>query len=41
MRIFTLRNALLGWLVTRWARKRLERRLNELAGNTADVRRRL
>jgi hypothetical protein len=41
MRLFTMRNALLGWLLTRWARKRLERRLNVLAGNTGHGRRRL
>ena len=33
MRVFTKRNALIGWLVARVARKRLERRLNELAGH--------
>jgi hypothetical protein len=33
MRVFTRRNAVIGWAVTRIARKRLERRLNELAGN--------
>lgn len=33
MAIFTRRNALVGWAVTRYARRRLERRLNELAGN--------
>ncbi|MCZ7589664.1 MAG: hypothetical protein M5U27_12595 [Gaiella sp.] len=33
MAVFTKRNALVGWIVTRIARKRLERRLNELAGN--------
>jgi hypothetical protein len=33
MHIFTKRNALMGWVVTRIARKRLERRLNALAGH--------
>jgi len=33
MRVFTKRNAVIGWLVTRVARRRLERRLNVLAGN--------
>jgi hypothetical protein len=33
MRLFKMRYALLGWLVARWARKRMERRLNVLAGN--------
>ena len=31
MHVFTKRNALVGWIVTRIARKRLERRLNALA----------
>jgi hypothetical protein len=30
MKIFSKRNALLGWIVARVARKRLERRLNRL-----------
>ena len=33
MRVFTRRNAVIGWAVTRIARKRFERRLNALAGN--------
>jgi hypothetical protein len=33
MRVYTRRNAVIGWAVTRVARKRLERRLNVLAGN--------
>ena len=33
MHVFTNGNALVGWLATRIARRRLERRLNELAGN--------
>lgn len=33
MSVFSKRNAVIGWAVTRIARKRLERRLNELAGN--------
>jgi hypothetical protein len=33
MRVFTKRNAVLGWLVARIARRRLERRLNRAAGN--------
>ena len=33
MHVFTKRNALAGWIVTRVARRRLERRLNEIAGN--------
>jgi hypothetical protein len=39
MRFFKMRYALLGWLVARWARKRMERRLNRLAGNTGRARR--
>ena len=31
MHVFTKRNALVGWIVTRIARKRLERRLNAIA----------
>jgi len=31
MHVFTKRNALVGWIVTRNARKRLERRLNAIA----------
>jgi len=31
MHVFTKRNALVGWIVTRRARKRLERRLNAIA----------
>ena len=33
MRVFSRRNAVIGWAVTRIAQRRLERRLNELAGN--------
>jgi hypothetical protein len=33
MHVFTRRNAVIGWAVTRIARKRFERRLNALAGN--------
>ena len=33
MRVFTKRNALIGWIVARIVRKRLERRLNAVAGN--------
>jgi hypothetical protein len=40
MHIFTKRNALLGWVATRIARKRLERRLNALAGHGGGRRRR-
>jgi hypothetical protein len=40
MHIFTKRNALIGWVVTRIARKRLERRLNVLAGHGRGRRRR-
>ena len=32
MQIFTKRNAVIGWVVARMARKRLERRLNALPG---------
>ena len=39
MSVFTKRNALIGWVVTRIARKRLERRLNALARG-GDTRRR-
>lgn len=31
MHVFTKRNALVGWVVSRIARKRLERRLNAIA----------
>jgi len=31
MHVFTKRNALVGWIVTRVARRRLERRLNAIA----------
>jgi hypothetical protein len=41
MHVFTKRNALIGWLVARIARKRLERRLNALAGHGGSRRRRL
>ena len=41
MHIFTKRNALVGWVATRIARKRLERRLNALAGHGGGRRRRL
>jgi hypothetical protein len=34
MHVFTKRNALVGWIVTRIARKRLERRLNAIARGT-------
>jgi hypothetical protein len=40
MHIFTKRNALIGWVATRIARKRLERRLNALAGHGGGRRRR-
>jgi hypothetical protein len=33
VRVFTRRNAMIGWVVARIARRRLERRLNVLAGN--------
>jgi hypothetical protein len=33
MHVFKKRNAVIGWWVTRIARKRMERRLNEAAGN--------
>ena len=33
MHIFTKRNAIIGWIATRIARKRVERRLNAVAGN--------
>ena len=39
MRLFTKRNALIGALVTRVARKRLERKLNKLAGHAPGRRR--
>jgi len=42
MHVFTKRNALVGWIVTRNARKRLERRLNAIArGSRPRQRRRL
>jgi hypothetical protein len=42
MHVFTKRNALVGWIVTRIARKRLERRLNAIArGSASGGRRRL
>ena len=42
MHVFTKRNALVGWIVTRIARKRLERRLNAIArGSGSSGRRRL
>ena len=40
MQIFTKRNAVIGWVVARMARKRLERRLNALAGHGGGRRRR-
>jgi hypothetical protein len=40
MHVFTRRNAVIGWIVTRIARKRLERMLNEIAGNPPRPRRR-
>jgi hypothetical protein len=40
MQIFTKRNAVIGWVVARIARKRLERRLNALAGHGGGRRRR-
>jgi hypothetical protein len=39
MAVYTRRNALVGWAVTRVARKRLERKLNALAGNPRHHRR--
>jgi len=33
MHVFTRRNAVVGWIATRIARRRLERLLSELAGN--------
>lgn len=33
MNVFTRRNAVVGWVVSRIARKRVERRLNAVAGN--------
>ncbi len=33
MHVFTKRNAIIGWIATRIARKRVERRLNVVAGN--------
>jgi hypothetical protein len=42
MHVFTKRNALVGWIVTRIARKRLERRLNAIArGSDSRGRRKL
>jgi hypothetical protein len=38
MHVFTKRNALVGWVVTRIARKRLERRLNAIARGSGDRR---
>ena len=40
MHVFTRRNAVIGWIVTRIAHKRLERLLNEIAGNPPRPRRR-
>jgi hypothetical protein len=34
MHVFTRRNAVIGWIATRIARKRVERRLNAVAGNS-------
>lgn len=34
MNVFTRRNAVVGWVVSRIARKRVERRLNAVAGNS-------
>ena len=34
MHVFTRRNAVIGWIATRIVRKRVERRLNEVAGNS-------
>ncbi len=39
MRVFTKRNALIGAIVARVARKRIERKLNRLTGNTPGHRR--
>ena len=39
MHVITRRNAVIGWIVTRIARKRLERRLNAVAGNARRGRR--
>ncbi|HET7513919.1 MAG TPA: hypothetical protein VFJ60_03875, partial [Gaiella sp.] len=42
MHVFTKRNALVGWIVARIARKRLERRLNAIArGSGSGGRRKL
>jgi hypothetical protein len=41
MRIMKLRYALLGWLVTKLARRRLERRLHALAVHAGHARRRI
>ena len=41
MQVFTRRNALIGWIATRIARKRVERRLNAVAGNVKGRRRAL
>ena len=40
MHVFTRRNALVGWIVTRRARKRLERRLNAIARGSGSRHRR-
>lgn len=34
MHVFTRRNAIIGWIATRIVRKRVERRLNKVAGNS-------
>ena len=39
MHVFTRRNAVIGWIVTRIARKRVGRRLNAVAGNSQGRRR--
>ncbi|HEX2302530.1 MAG TPA: hypothetical protein VHH57_02810 [Gaiella sp.] len=41
MQIYTRRNAVIGWIVTRRTRRRLERRLNAIAGHRRHDRRRL
>jgi hypothetical protein len=39
MHVFTRRNAVIGWIATRIVRKRVERRLNAVAGNSQGRRR--
>ena len=39
MHVFTRRNAVVGWIATRIVRKRVERRLNAVAGNSQGRRR--